>query len=251
MSLSTPTPTSTTARYEKAGYAKLVVVLTCKESRFGESDDRPSENQNWLPPVALLGGSVLIWYMADHRLLFNAQRPVVCCLYGARFKIKKQKAKAAPTPHTHTPTPPPQPTAHHHHPLLGSGAGDWRAGYWRQRQEQEQGAQSTELRAQEQEQELPCWRLAGGSGSSSGSGRGRGRGRRQAAGAGGAAAAGGRGGQGGQGGGRGREAAVRVRGARHNGLGQGLCCFVPYPLFELGGYCFLSPIRIRRLLLCV
>jgi hypothetical protein len=35
---------STAARYEKAGYAKLIVVLTCKSHGpgFGESDDRPS-----------------------------------------------------------------------------------------------------------------------------------------------------------------------------------------------------------------
>jgi hypothetical protein len=41
-----------TARHEGAGYAKLVVVPTCKglvqEPRFGESGDRPSKKKTWL-----------------------------------------------------------------------------------------------------------------------------------------------------------------------------------------------------------
>jgi hypothetical protein len=49
------------------GYAKLVAILTFKshDSAFGESDDRPSENQNCHRPTrySLLDGPVLTWYM--------------------------------------------------------------------------------------------------------------------------------------------------------------------------------------------
>ena len=85
--------TSATARYEEAGYAELVVVLTCKShdsANLTTHRHRPAichleiktcfRHRHRHRPTRRHGGSVLICHITYHRPPFQ-QRPVVCCFY--------------------------------------------------------------------------------------------------------------------------------------------------------------------------
>jgi hypothetical protein len=76
--------TSTTARYEKADYAKLVVVLTCNSHDLADLTTAGHLKTKLAPAIALLDGSVLIWYMTDW---FST----AWCLYGARLKTEETR----------------------------------------------------------------------------------------------------------------------------------------------------------------
>ena len=75
--------TSTTARYEKARFAKLVDASSVTMG----ANLAPRKVKKKAAAVVQLDGSVLIWHMLDWL-------PTACCLYGARSKNENR----APTP---------------------------------------------------------------------------------------------------------------------------------------------------------
>jgi hypothetical protein len=71
--------TSTTARYEEAGFAKLVDASATMGADLTSSSRLQGGKQNWLPLCVQLDGSVVIWHVLDWL-------PTACCSYGARSK---------------------------------------------------------------------------------------------------------------------------------------------------------------------
>jgi hypothetical protein len=68
----------------------LLVRLLVRLVHHGESGDRPSGNQNWLPPspysIRYSTGHFFIWHIKAQFLT------ACCCLYGGRSEQHEERA---------------------------------------------------------------------------------------------------------------------------------------------------------------